>query len=190
MTPPGQSGSTSVKAGADTASTHLSDMVPQVYAQLRELARQKMAQERDDHTLQTTALVHEAYLRLFGSGRVKFQSRQHFFRAAAEAMRRILVEHARGRGRVKRGGRRERVPLDLADAASEMSGHDLLALDDLIDQLSRHSPDGAAIVRLRFYVGLSLDETAEALGVNPRTVDREWKYAKAWLYRRWKAAEP
>jgi len=183
-----QTGSAPVKTDSATGSSHLSDLVPAVYAQLRELARQKMAQERDDHTLQTTALVHEAYLRLFGTGQVRFESRQHFFRAAAEAMRRILVEHARGRGRVKRGGRRERVPLDLAAAATEMTSEDLLSLDDLIDRLEQKSPDAATVVRLRFYVGLSIDETADVLGVNPRTVDREWKYAKAWLYREWKAA--
>jgi len=189
MAPPAQTRSASVQTDGTARSADLSYLVPQVYSQLRELARQKMAQERDDHTLQTTALVHEAYLRLFGTGRVRFESRQHFFRAAAEAMRRILVEHARGRDRVKRGGRRERVPLDLADAATEMAGYDLLALDDLIDQLALKSPDAASIVRLRFYVGLSIDETADALGVTSRTVNREWKYAKAWLYRQWKAGE-
>jgi RNA polymerase sigma factor (TIGR02999 family) len=168
-------------------SAGLAQLVPAVYAQLRELARQKMAEERDGHTLQTTALVHEAYLRLFGTGQVRFESRQHFFRAAAEAMRRILVEHARGRGRVKRGGRSQRVPLDLAAAAAEMDRDDLLTLDELISKLAEKSPDAAAVVRLRFYVGLSIDQTADALGVNPRTVDREWKYAKAWLFREWKA---
>ena len=147
-----------------------------------------MAQERDGHTLQTTALVHEAYLRLFGEGQVRFESRQHFFRAAAEAMRRILIEHARARDRVKRGGRSQRVPLDLAHAAAELDRDDILALDELIEKLGQQSADAAAIVRMRFYVGLSIDETAAALGVNPRTVDREWKYAKAWLFREWKAA--
>ena len=173
--------------GVGEESAELAQLIPAVYAQLRELARQKMAEERDGHTLQTTALVHEAYLRLFGTGQVRFESRQHFFRAAAEAMRRILVEHARSRGRVKRGGRKQRVPLDLADAAAEMDRDDLLALDELISKLAEKSPDAATVVRLRFYVGLSIDQTADALGVNPRSVDREWKYARAWLFREWKA---
>lgn len=178
----------SVRSDTAGASPELASLFPVVYAQLRELARQKMAQERDGHTLQTTALVHEAYLRLFGEGQVRFESRQHFFRAAAEAMRRILIEHARARGRVKRGGRSRRVPLDLADAAAELNRDDILALDDLIDKLEQKSPDAATVVRMRFYVGLSIDETAAALALNPRTVDREWKYARAWLFREWKTA--
>ena len=188
MGPPAKDRSASVANQLAADDADLCTLVPAVYAQLRELARQKMAQERDDHTLQTTALVHEAYLRLFGSGRVRFQSRQHFFRAAAEAMRRILVEHARSRGRAKRGGRRQRVPLDLAEAATDMAGDDLLALDELIERLAEVSPEAAAVVRLRFYAGLSIDETAAALGVHPSGVDRKWKYAKAWLFRQWKAA--
>ena len=186
MSPPGRNAPLKPPVGED--SSDLANLVPAVYAQLRELARQKMAQERDDHTLQTTALVHEAYLRLFGTGRVRFESRQHFFRAAAEAMRRILIEHARGRGRVKRGGRRERVPLDLAAASLEMDPANILALDELIERLGQDSPDAATIVRLRFYAGLSIDETAAALDVHPSGVDRKWKYAKAWLFREWKAA--
>jgi len=185
----GQTRSASVKANGSGESTDLSDLIPQVYTQLRQLARQKMAQERDGHTLQTTALVHEVYLRLFGTGRVKFQSRQHFFRAAAEAMRRILVEHARGRGRVKRGGRRERVPLDLAQASVELNAADILCLDELIEKLAQDSPEAAAVVRLRFYAGLNVNDTATALGLHPGTVDRKWKYARAWLYRRWEAAD-
>ena len=184
----GQTRSASAKADRAGSSSDLASLLPMVYAQLRELARQKMAQERDGHTLQTTALVHEVYLRLFGAGQVRFESRQHFFRAAAEAMRRILIEHARNRGAVKRGGRRDHVPLDLVDVAVEMDRDDILALDELIEKLEQKSSDAATVVRLRFYAGLSVDQTAAALGVNPRTVDREWKYAKAWLFREWKAA--
>ena len=187
MTRPQQTRQASVSA--EVRSSDIDTLVPAVYAQLRELARRQMAHERGDHTLQTTALVHEAYLRLFGSGHVHFESQQHFFRAAAEAMRRILIEHARNRGRAKRGGRHQRVPLDLADAAVEMDRDDLLYFDELIEKLQEQSPEAATFVRLRFYVGLSVDEIAESLGVHRRTVLREWKYAKAWLYREWKAAE-
>jgi len=184
----GQSRWASVKTADAAPSSDLTSLVPAVYSQLRRLARRHMAQEREGHTLQTTALVHEAYLRLFGAGEVRFESREQFFRAAAEAMRRILIEHARGRASVKRGGRHARVPLDLADAAVQMDRDDILALDELIEKLGQQSPDAATVVRLRFYAGLTVDEAANALGVNPRTVDREWKFAKAWLFREWKAA--
>jgi len=179
----------SVKTDGASTSSDLTNLVPAVYARLRELASKQMAQERNDHTLQTTALVHEAYLRLFGTGKVRFASRQQFFRAAAEAMRRILIEHARNRGAAKRGGHLDRIPLDLVDVSINLDRDDILALDDLIEKLEQKSSDAASVVRLRFYAGLSVDETAAALGVNPRTVDRQWKYAKAWLFRAWNGAD-
>jgi RNA polymerase sigma factor (TIGR02999 family) len=165
----------------------VAELVPFLYDVLRRLARQKMGEERRGHVLQTTALVHEAYLRLIGSGNTQFQSRQQFFQAAAEAMRRILIENARNRGAAKRGGRRERIPLDLVDVSETVDRDDILALDELIGRLDEQSPEAAAVVRLRFYAGLSVDETAAALGVSPRSVDRLWKFARAWLFRAWKA---
>jgi RNA polymerase sigma factor (TIGR02999 family) len=154
-----------------------------VYEQLRALARRRMAEERVDHTLQTTGLVHEAYLRLEAGGQVKWSSRGQFFLAAAEAMRRILIEHARARGKLKRGGGRQRVLLNVLDLASDEQIPEILALDEALSRLEEVSPDVAAVVRLRFYAGLSVEETAQALGVSARTVKREWTYARAILYR-------
>ena len=165
------------------------ELLPLVYDQLRALARQRMADERAAHTLQATALVHEAYLRLVGpspAAAPPWSGRGHFYRAAAEAMRRILVEHARARDRDKRGGGRNRMPLDAlasVEAVAECDAEDVLALDSAFQELERQNPDAAAVVRLRFYAGLSVEETAAALGVSDRTVNREWNYARAWLYR-------
>ena len=165
------------------------ELLPLVYDQLHALARQRMADERAGHTLQATALVHEAYLRLVGPSAPAAQpwsGRGHFYKAAAEAMRRILVEHARARGRDKRGGGRGRVPLDAlasVEAAAQCDAEDVLALDAAFQELERQNPDAAAVVRLRFYAGLSVAEAAEALGVSDRTVNREWNYARAWLFR-------
>lgn len=166
-----------------------SDLLPIVYEQLRLLARQKMAQERSDHTLQPTALVHEAYLRLMGDQPVRWESREQFFRAAAEAMRRILIEHARSRGTLKRGAGHERVPLNLIEASVELDREQILVLDEIIQKLEAQSPDLATVVRLRFYAGLSIDETAATLNVSPSTIDRQWTYARAWLFREWKSRE-
>ncbi len=154
-----------------------------VYDQLRSLARRRMAEERIDHTLQTTGLVHEAYLRLEAGGQVKWSSRGQFFLAAAEAMRRILIEHARARGKKKRGGGRQRVLLNVLDLASEEQIPEILALDEALERLEQTAPDVSAVVRLRFYAGLSVEETAQALGISARTVKREWTYARAVLYR-------
>jgi RNA polymerase sigma factor (TIGR02999 family) len=163
-------------------------LLPLVYDQLRSLARQRMADERAGHTLQATALVHEAYLRLLGPlpDSSPWSGRGHFYRAAAEAMRRILIEHARSRGRAKRGGGQNRLPLEMlasVDLAAECDADEVLALDNAFQALERQNPDAAAVVRLRFYAGLSVEETAKALGVSDRTVNREWNYARAWLYR-------
>jgi RNA polymerase sigma factor (TIGR02999 family) len=168
-----------VEAGAPRAAEEL---LPLVYEQLRELARHRMADERAGHTLQATALVHEAYLRIIGDKGAGWASRGHFFHAAAEAMRRILIEHARGKGRLKRGGDGRRVPLGLVDLATEGDPTEILALDEAVRRLEVCSPDVAAVVRLRFYAGLSVEETAETLGISPRSVKRDWAYARAWLF--------
>jgi len=163
------------------------DLLPAVYDQLRRLARQRLASERDDHTLQATALVHEAYMRLAGPDgqAARFANAGHFYAAAAEAMRRILIEHARARARVKRGGPNlRRVPLtSVLDLATTPDPDEILAFDEAIRRLEVETPDSAEVVRLRFYAGLSVEETAKALGVSERTVNREWTYARAWLFR-------
>ena len=158
-----------------------------VYAELRAIAQQRMNQERHNHTLQATALVHEAYLRLVGNNEMKWDSRGHFFVAAAEAMRRILVEHARARMRVKRGGPdRKKLDLGMADVASLAADdhpEEIVALDDAVRRLGEMEPRAAAVVRLRFFAGLTVAETAEALGVSPRTVELDWSFGRAWLFR-------
>jgi RNA polymerase sigma factor (TIGR02999 family) len=157
-------------------------LLPLVYQSLKELARQRMSLERAGHTLQATALVHEAYLRLVGKN-VRFAGRIQFYHAAAQAMRRILVEHARARGRVKRGGGARRVPFDILDLAEEADREEILALDEAIRRLEEHTPEIAAVVRLRFFAGLTVEQTAEALSMGRRSVDRAWAYARVWLYR-------
>ena len=173
-----------VSAGNDSAAGPLLD---QVYAQLRAIAHKRMASERSGHTLQATALVHEAYLRLLGSdsdaAEPAWQDRGHFYRAAAEAMRRILVEHARRKGAEKRGGDCTRIPLDVCDLAASDNSQQILALDDAIMRLQEVEASAADIVRLRFFAGLSVEQTAHALGVSERTVKREWTYARAKLFR-------
>jgi len=166
------------------------DVVARVYEELRLLARQRLASERAGHTLQATALVNEVYLRLVESadGSLNFAGRAHFFHCAAEAMRRVLVEHARARSRLKRGGADlRRVPLDeltgVADLAADADPAEILTVDEAIRRLEEQNPDVGAVVRLRFYAGLSPGETAQALGVSESTVYREWNFARAWLYR-------
>jgi RNA polymerase sigma factor (TIGR02999 family) len=158
------------------------ELLPIVYDQLRALARQNMHRERAGHTLQATALVHEAFVRLLGDADVAWDSRGHFYVAAAEAMRRILIEHARSRGREKRGGGRQRVPLTVVDVPAPADDPEqILAVDDALRRLEGEDPDAANVVRLRFYAGLGVEETARALGKSPRTVAREWAFARAWL---------
>jgi RNA polymerase sigma factor (TIGR02999 family) len=157
-------------------------LLPLVYETLKQIASQRMALERRDHTLGATALVNECYLRLVGKQANEFVSRAQFFHAAADAMRRILVEHARARGRTKRGGGRRRVPLNVLDLANESEPQEVLAFDEALAQLEAEMPATAEVVRLRFFAGLSVAETAEALGVSTRTVNREWTYARARLY--------
>jgi RNA polymerase sigma factor (TIGR02999 family) len=157
---------------------------PEVYQQLRSIAHARMANERAGHTLQSTALVHEALMRLAGDGAVCGEDRPAFFRAAAETMRRVLIDHARARAADKRGGNHHRVMLDSGDRpAGEDKIVELLALDEAISRLEEQNPDAAAVVRLRFYAGLSVDETAETLGLAPRSIDRLWAFARASLWR-------
>jgi RNA polymerase sigma factor (TIGR02999 family) len=153
-----------------------------IYEDLRRMAAAQMRGERVDHTLQATALIHEAFVRLFGSQQTKWQSRSHFFAAAAEVMRRILVDHARARAADKRGGSRGRVSLDAADAPFESDPADILDIEAALRAFEQVDPERAAVVKLRFFGGLDLAEIARALDVSERTVKRHWRYARAWLY--------
>ncbi len=166
-------------AGDATAADQL---LPLIYENLRMIAQQRMAGERRGHTLQATALVHEAYLRLIGDGSPPWANRAHFFHAAAQAMRRILIEHARARGRQKRGGEYQRRPIERIDLAIDEDPDDILALDAAICRLEEKDERAARIVKLRFFAGLSIEETAEATELSARTVKREWTYARAWLF--------
>jgi RNA polymerase sigma factor (TIGR02999 family) len=161
------------------------DLLPLVYAELKKLAASRLAGERVGHTLQPTALVHEAYLRLVGpADAARWDGRGHFFAAAAEAMRRILVEDARRKGRGKRGGDRSRVDLQLISLGADGPDADVLALTEALDRLAGEDPRKAALVQLRFFAGLSLEEAAAALGVSRATASRDWTYARAWLFDR------
>ena len=166
-----------IRRGDEQAADQL---LPVVYDRLRRLAQQMMSQEKPGQTLQATALVHEAYLRLLGDD-PDWNDRRHFYAAAAQAMRRILVERARRRGRLKHGGGRNRVDLDDADAVAKPESVDLVALDDALRRLEKEDPRAAQIVMMRFYAGLSEEDAAEALDISVRTVWRDWNYAKAWL---------
>lgn len=159
-------------------------LMPLIYAELRQLAAGYLKRERRDHTLQPTALVHEAYLKLIEGRRVNWQNRAHFFGAAARLMRHILVDHARGRQAAKRGG--YKVSLNEGLAAAEPVDFDLLALDDALEQLAALDPQQSRVVELRYFGGLSIDETAEVLAVSPATVKRLWTSARAWLHRQLK----
>ncbi len=165
------------------------ELLPLVYNELRKLAAQRMAQEPPGNTLQATALVHEAYLRLVeGDGTRRWDSRGHFFAAAAEAMRRILVDGARRRRSTKRGGDRQRVSLDEAAIVASEAPGDLVALDEALSRFETIDPRAAELVKLRYFAGLTLREAADALGVSPRTADDIWAYARAWLFRELNAA--
>ena len=157
-------------------------LVPVLYAELETLARAQLRNERPGHTLQTADLVHETYLRLAGAGAPAWQGRHQFFSAAAEAMRRILIEHARRRLRLKRGGGRTRVSLNEVNVSADENPEEFLALDDAICRLEQQDPRAAEIVRLRFFAGLSVEETANVLDISERTVKREWAVARAWLF--------
>src|SRR4051812_43969659 len=160
-------------------------LLPLVYEELRTLAAQRLAQEKPGQTLQATALVHEAYLRLVGEdGRLGWNGRGHFFGAAAEAMRRILVESARRRGRARHGGGRRTVSLDQLDLAADEASQAILELDEALDRLAAEEPSVAELVKLRYFAGLTSAQAAEALGISVRTANRDWAYARAWLFQR------
>jgi RNA polymerase sigma factor (TIGR02999 family) len=160
----------------------LDQLVPVVYGELRRLAHHYMKHERAGHILQTTALVNEAYMRLADYKRMRWQSRAHFFAVAAQVMRRILVEHARSRAFLKRGGGAQNVSLDQAAIVSESRSSEVIAVDDALKELEAWDPRKGRIVELRFFGGLSIDETAEVLKISSTTVQREWRAAKAWLH--------
>jgi RNA polymerase sigma factor (TIGR02999 family) len=153
------------------------------YGELRSLAASYMRRERPDHTLQTTALVNEAYVKLVGLENARPESRLHFFAVAAKIMRQILVDHARARGNEKRGGKAARVALDDAVAATPAPALDLLALDEALDRLAAFDERKGRVVELRFFGGMTIEETAEILGVSFNTAVRDWELARAWLYR-------
>lgn len=167
-------------AGAGEA-VDMSALLPLVYDRLRAIAARRMGAERPDHTLQATALVNEAYLRLVSGERRNWSSKAHFYTAAAEAMRRILIDHARGKGRAKRGERRRGLPLDLVDLATRDNVEEILSVDEAVCRLEEVDARMGAIVKLRFYAGLSEEEVALVLDVSDRTVRREWALARAWL---------
>ncbi|MDF1810337.1 MAG: ECF-type sigma factor [Phycisphaerales bacterium] len=158
------------------------DLLEQVYNQLRRIAQNRMSKERPDHTLEATALVHEAYAKLLGNEELSWQSRAHFFNAAAQAMRRILIDHARSKNAIKRGGEEKRVPLGLIDLAQNHDPSDIVALEEAMITLENEDPRAAQIVSLRFYAGLTVERTALALDLSERTVIREWTFARARLF--------
>src|SRR5262245_42096501 len=159
-------------------------LLPLIYDALRKLAAQKMAQESPGQTLQATALVHEAYLRLVDVDKAQqWSSRGHFFAAAAEAMRRILIEQARRKGRQKRGGDNQRVDFENLDIALEVPATDIFALDEALALLAQKHPEKADLVKLRYFAGLTVSEAADVLGISTSTADRHWTYARAWLFR-------
>jgi RNA polymerase sigma factor (TIGR02999 family) len=158
-------------------------LLPLVYNELRKFAAQKLAQERPGQTLQATALVHEAYLRLVDRDvPPEWNGRAHFFRAAAEAMRHILVDRARGKQCLKRGGGRRQVDLELVAEVVEEPADEVEAIDAALEVFARHDPAKAELVKLRYFAGLSVEEAAEVLGISRATADRHWRYAKTWLY--------
>lgn len=167
--------------GGDRAA--LDKLVPAVYQELRRLARHYMRGERAGHTLQTSALVNEAYMRLVDYKNARWQNRAHFFAVAAQAMRRILVDHARANRAAKRGAGGQKVSLDEAAVLSDERAEELIALDDALTKLEQLDERKSRIVEMRYIGGLSVEEVAEVLGVSPRTVEREWRSAKAWLHR-------
>jgi len=159
------------------------ELLPLVYEELRLIATQKMAQEKPGQTLQATALIHEAYIRLVEGENQSWNSRGHFFKAAAEAMRRILIENARRKQSTKYGGKRRRVKLDVSELAIEGFSDDIIALDEALTKLTNHKPLVAEVVRLRYFAGLTIIQISEIMGISRRTVDSYWAYAKAWLFR-------
>jgi RNA polymerase sigma factor (TIGR02999 family) len=171
---------TAIEQGDTKAANKL---LPLVYEELRRLAAHKMSHELPGQTLQATALVHEAYIRLVGSEAMNWNSRTHFFSAAAEAMRRILIDNARRKHRLKWGGGREKVDLEDAELAIETPSEDIIALDEALTKLAFQDKAKADLVKLRYFAGLTLEQAAEILGFSNTTAKRHWTYARAWLYR-------
>ncbi|HKQ72977.1 MAG TPA: sigma-70 family RNA polymerase sigma factor [Blastocatellia bacterium] len=167
----------------------LNELIPVVYQELRRMAGHYLRLENPGHTLQPTALVHEAWLRLIDQTRVDWQNRSQFFGVAAQMMRRILVDHAKTKHREKRGGGLEKLSLDDVINLSQERAADLIALDDALDELTRIDERKSRVVELRYFAGFSVEETAQILGVSPDTVMRDWKIAKAWLYQQIKRGE-
>ena len=161
----------------------LEQLTPIVYSELRRLADRHLRRERPNHTLQSTALVHEAWMKLIDQRSVVWQNRAHFFGVAAQLIRRILVDYARNRHAAKRGAHAPKLSLDEAIEVPSQRGLDLMALDDALEGLAKIDPQQSRVVELRFFAGLSIEETAEVLGISPATVKRDWVSAKAWLYR-------
>lgn len=164
-------------------SAALEKLFPLVYGELRRLASSYMRRERPDHTLQTTALVHEAYLKLVRQEKVRWQTRVHFYAVAAQVMRRVLIDHARGRGRAKRGDGQAALSLDEAAIVSDERIEDLLAVDEALTNLEAIDARKSRVFEMRYFGGMSMDETAEFLKISPATVTRDWRMAKAWLRR-------
>jgi len=167
---------------SDGDKSALDQLVPLVYPELRRLAKRHMAREDPAHTLQTSALINEAYLKLVDQQNINWQNRAHFFAVAAQVMRHILVDHARTRNYAKRGGGAPKLPLDEAVALTEQRAEELIALDDALRDLARLDARRSQIIELRFFGGLTLEETAEVMDMSPSTVQREWRAAKAWLH--------
>ena len=176
---PGATEALTQYASGDKLAAHR--LAPLVYDELHSLAEAWMSRERDDHTLQPTALVHEAYLRLIDQSRVSWNDRGHFVAIASEVIRRVLVDHARKRGTVKRGGALKRISLDGMDQGAHEEGVDLIALDEAIEELGRLHERQRRIVEMRFFGGMTIQETAQNLGISPATVKVEWAMARAWL---------
>lgn len=164
-------------------------LLPLVYEELRKLAAHRMANEAAAQTLQPTSLVHEAWLRLVGNQNPKFANRAHFFAAAAEAMRRILIDNARRKRAVRHGGGQQRVDLEKVDLAGASADDQLLAVNDALDKLAAQSKSEAELVKLRYFVGMTLEEAADALGISARTADNYWAHARAWLFHELKAGK-
>jgi len=159
-----------------------SELLPLVYDELRRLAAAKMAHERPDQTLQPTALVHEAWLRLVGDQKQEWNGRGHFFGAAAEAMRRILIENARRKAAARHGGGQARLDINQIEIATTAPDDELLAVNDALEKLAAHDSQMAELVKLRYFVGLTTEDAAEVLGISVRTAERWWSYSRAWLY--------
>jgi RNA polymerase sigma factor (TIGR02999 family) len=183
---------TRILSAIEQGDPHAADqLLPLVYGELRKLAARRLSREKPGQTLEATALVHEAYLRLVDVERAQhWNSRGHFFAAAAEAMRRILVERARRKGRTKHGAGRQRVELSAVQVAVDMPAEQLLALDEALTRLGKRDPQAAEVVKLHCFAGLSIEQAAEMLGISSRTAYRDWAFAQAWLFREIRGPEP